>query len=157
MPSSPLRPTSPLADRDREYVDFALRKTKTKPTLEWACAAARMSSKTQSEDDDIEEMVLDASGDTEDELDLHEAITPSSSAGRDSKIWRNKKANFKKTEGGSSQISDHDHLATPKAKLPSRLKEQVQPSVAVPDEDVMDAALALCGLGKGFNLGTPKQ
>lgn len=147
MPDSPTGPLSPVADSDRDYVDFARRKTKSKPTLEWACAAARMHGRRLFEgDDDVEEMVQDVCEDTEDEGEVHEAVTPSSSAGSDSKIWRSKTA--------TKQSSDE--LTTPKAKLPSRLKEEIEPQVAVSDEDVMDAALALCGLGRGFNLGTQK-
>lgn len=105
-----------------------------------------MSGRGRLEDNDIEEMVLDACEDTEDESEIHEAVTPNSSAGGESKIWRSKKV----------AKESSDHLATPKAKHPSRLKEQIEPQVAVSDEDVMDAALALCGLGGGFDLETRK-
>lgn len=144
MPSSPL---SPISDRDREYVDFALRKkSKAKPTLEWACAAARMSSKRLLEDGDIEPMLLDTGGDTEDEGETHEAITPSSSAGRDAKIWRSKSAAL--TQGSSDRL-----LTTPKATLNTRPtnKEKLPGTGAHADE--MDAALALCGLGSSFSSG----
>lgn len=148
MPSSPTGRLSPVADRDKEYVDFARRKSKSKPTLEWACAAARMSGKRSLEDNDIEEMVLDACGDTEDESDVHEAVTPSSSAGGEAEIW------YKQHTATESSA---DQLATPKAKPHSRLKEQVEARVTVADEDVMDAALALCGLGGSFSMSTTRK
>ncbi|KAI0347897.1 homeobox-domain-containing protein [Trametopsis cervina] len=144
MPSSPLSPSSPVGNRDREYVDFGMRKkSKSKPTLEWACAAARMSGKRLLEDDDIEPMVLDVSGDTEDEGEIHEAITPRSSAGRDSKIWKSKKSK-------ADHHSSEHLLATPKANLPAKSTQQTRVQPSVPDSDVMDAALALCGLGASF-------
>ncbi|KAI0694443.1 hypothetical protein BC835DRAFT_1415341 [Cytidiella melzeri] len=135
MPSSPLSPTG---DRDRVYIDFAMRKkSKTKPTLEWACAAASMSTRRQLEEGDIEPSLLDMGGDTEDENDLHEAITPNSSAGRDAKIWEGR-------DPTAAQDSSIHLLMTPKAKRTAR------PKITTADADVMDAALALCGLGSGF-------
>lgn len=149
---------SPIGDREREYVDFAKRKkSKGKPTLEWACAAARVSSRRNlgelaDDDADVEPMLLDLGGDTEDESEAHEAITPSSSQGRDAKIWRSKSA--ASTQPEREGPSDH-LLATPKAKVDTRplirTKTEVVPTA---DADVMDAALALCGLGSSFNAGS---
>ncbi|KAI0095164.1 hypothetical protein BDY19DRAFT_916532 [Irpex rosettiformis] len=147
MPSSPL---SPIGDREREYVDFTLRKqSKGKPTLEWACAAARVSGRRNlgvEDDKDIEPMLLDAGGDTEDEGDVHEAITPSSSQGREAKIWRSRSAASTQIESPSDYL-----LATPKAKGDPKLLDETKPQVATADADVMDAALALCGLGTTFS------
>lgn len=233
MPSSPLGPSSPLiTDRDRELIDFGLRKPgKTRPTLEWACAAARASNRNYNNavgattyvaaDEDIEEMVLDVGGDTEDEGDFaHEAVTPSSSAGSDSRIWRRNRAargagglrgntnantntnassnaststsssntrssnvthirvinvasvdRVKAREPPPSEVSSSDgsgsspfsspggsrDLATPKARPREQLHGASSQRGAAWDEDVMEAALALCGLGGGLGLDNTQR
>ncbi|KAH9932413.1 homeobox-domain-containing protein [Amylocystis lapponica] len=103
-------------------------------TLEWACAAARMEGRAE-EAMSEEALVLDLGGDTEDEGE-HEAVTPKSSLGRS--------AGRRSVRGGE----DKENMAIG-AVLQIQTKEAgagVQ-SEAVHDEDVMNAALALCGLG----------
>ena len=79
--------------------------------------------------------MLDSNGgDTEDEMEdiPHEALTPSSSIGSQGTLWKSKR-------GRSSNVRPVvpvDVEATPKPVVKT-----------VSDQDVMEAALALCGLG----------
>ncbi|EKM61793.1 uncharacterized protein PHACADRAFT_204947 [Phanerochaete carnosa HHB-10118-sp] len=136
MPSSPPSPLSPAVERDRDLLDFGLRRRpRAKPTLEWACAAARLSgnksAREEDRDGDVDMMVLDITGgDTEDEMDLpHEALTPSSSLSSQATVWRR--------SGNVRPIVPLDVNATPKPAAKT-----------VSQNDVMEAALALCGLGE---------
>ena len=136
MPSSPPSPLSPAIDRDRELLDFGLRRTRSRPTLEWACAAARVAGRTRDDDDDMLDDMLPGAdgGDTEDEMDdiPHEALTPSSSIESQNTIWKSRRS-----AGVSTRpIVPVDVEATP--------RPSVKPMI---EEDVMEAALALCGLG----------
>ena len=172
MPSSPPSPLSPAIERDRELVDFGRARgcrRAARPTLEWACAAARVSGHRHrhrrldqggenegeqgeeegeeegeegageewEEDMDVDEMVLDPSGgDTEDEMEdtPHEALTPSSSVdSQGSAGWRGGK---KERRARRAVVVPVDVEATPKPVVKT-----------VSDQDVMEAALALCGLG----------
>jgi hypothetical protein len=136
MPSSPPSPLSPAIDRDRELIDFGLRRRRSRPTLEWACAVARIHgnrSAREEDDAEIEEMVVDAvGGDTEDEMDIpHEALTPSSSLGSQAGVWKSGRRDER-----VKPVAPYDLEATPKPVAKT-----------VSEQDVMDAALALCGLG----------
>lgn len=106
MPSSPSSPLSPAAadrDRDQELLDFGLRRCRSRPTLEWACAAARVSGYKHEQEDGLEDMVLDAGGDTEDEDDdTRTLVTPHNSLGGDARVWRTK-AQAKPLAGAASQ------------------------------------------------------
>jgi hypothetical protein len=106
-----------------------------------------MATKRLLEDGDIEPMLLDVGGDTEDEGDAHEAITPSSSAGRDAKIWRNRSATL--THDSSGRL-----LAGPKTTLEVRPTNKEKAPGTGAHADEMDAALALCGLGSSLSSGT---
>ncbi|KIP02494.1 hypothetical protein PHLGIDRAFT_50338, partial [Phlebiopsis gigantea 11061_1 CR5-6] len=139
MPSSPPSPLSPAIDRDRELLDFGLRRCRSRPTLEWACAAARVSGRSKDDDggdqEMVDEMLPDASGgDTEDEMEdtPHEALTPSSSVESQNTIWKSRRLASVSTR----PIVPVDVEATP--------RPSVKPMI---EEDVMEAALALCGLG----------
>lgn len=141
MPSSPPSPLGPARDsdaRDRDLLAFGLRRCRSRPTLEWACAAARVSGHGRAragdaDDADVEEMALDAdaaAGDTEDEMDMpHEALTPSSSLGSQAAVWRRGGANARR-------VVPFDVNSTPRPAVKT-----------VSENDVMEAALALCGLG----------
>ena len=131
------------------------KKPNGKPTLEWACAAARVSGRRKlntEDDEDVEPMLLDAGGDTEDEGEAHEAITPSSSQGQDAKIWRSRSTASTHIVGSSNRL-----LATPKAKVDATPPGEGKQQGASADTDVMDAALALCGLGSSFSSGTKQS
>ena len=154
-------------------------------------------------------------GDTEDEGDFaHEAVTPSSSAGSDSRIWRRNRAarggpttrsttnassisgntrssslahirvmnatpvdRMKAREPPASEMSSSEgsgsspfsspgasrDLATPKARPREQLhgagaQRNAENAARSPwDEDVMEAALALCGLGGGLGLDNAQR
>lgn len=159
MPSSPPSPLSPAAmERDRELVGFRRQRggvggVRARPTLEWACAVARIhghraaiaedamdvddllpqlpshshSHRRRRRDDDDGD-----GGDTEDEMDIpHEALTPSSSLGSQAGVWKGSRRAKQPAAG-----VQYDLEATPKPIAKT-----------VSEQDVMDAALALCGLG----------
>ncbi|KAH8094657.1 homeobox-domain-containing protein [Cristinia sonorae] len=170
MPSSPLGPSSPEQERDRELVDFG-KGGRTKRTLEWACAAARISGR-RDEDDDEDDTIrvdprastsggadprgqhgmsgfivgsghanmeaLDFGGDTEDESEAHEAITPNSSQ------------SLVRISSGTTwpPAPQHKHA---RVKVFTARKEETAEVVIrtkTHDEETVNAALVLCGLGK---------
>jgi len=81
MPSSPIAP--PFSPPSREYVEFGKSK-RTKRTLEWACAAARLADK----DGAGVSTHVGVSDSTDDEAD--EAITPPSTWGEGDTRWTTK-------------------------------------------------------------------
>ncbi|KAJ8469902.1 hypothetical protein ONZ45_g16737 [Pleurotus djamor] len=123
MPSSPAAP--PFSPPARDYVEFG--RTQQKRTLEWACAAARLAEKDglklkrhkdEEEDDDTD-------------IEVHEAITPPGTLGAADRKWDSfisgsgrslKSLNIASMKASTKQEEDHD--------------------------EVMKAALALCGLGQ---------
>ncbi|KAJ3484569.1 hypothetical protein NLI96_g5552 [Meripilus lineatus] len=199
MPSSPIGPSSPERKRDRDLVDFGRRTIGSRRTwtLEWACAAARISTRPQEESDEegdglegdpertirgrdgrgnsginatsrkapkplasqrvrprvrvneigvripVEEsmdgMDLDVGGDTEDEGDPpHEAVTPSSSMSLGAQSTT-KNRRLPLDEGDSSTLKARGKGPEPRKVARKGSKH---------DEEMMDAALALCGLGR---------
>jgi hypothetical protein len=137
MPSSPIEPPSNSPETTRVFVEFGrngkLRKTKT---LEWACAAARLSDRKSNhhkreerERDDLDHfnlgLVDDDGGDTEPDED-HEAITPFHS-------FRRERVN------STPSVVSEDRQETPR-KSPGENRK------ANHDEETMNAALVLCGL-----------
>lgn len=156
MPSSPASPDSPSKGQstDLMYLDLGTR-TKSKRTLEWACAAARRNHKKDDEDMDVstpssiqedpqlakafkfggreaddpaDDMMLDFGGDTEDEAEAHEAITPMSTPSS-SQVMKSSRALDEEIadEGGKMDVVDTK-------------KDGGH------DEEMVKAALALCGL-----------
>jgi len=140
MPSSPIEPPSNSPEATRAFVEFGRKGTiKRTRTLEWACAAARLSDrkshqghhskKEERERDDLDHfnlgLVDDDGGDTEPDED-HEAITPFHSFRRE----RVDSTPSVMSEGGQE---------TPR-------KDSAGNSKANHDEETMNAALVLCGL-----------
>lgn len=113
MPSSPIAP--PFSPPSKEYVEYGKSK-RTKRTLEWACAAARLADK-QGSGVSVSRNEQEDSDSTEDEV--HEAITPPSTWGKGDSGW---------TTGHNTQMTIVHK--------------------AVQDDEMMKAALALCGLGR---------
>lgn len=111
MPSSPIAP--PFSPPSKEYVEFGKSK-RTKRTLEWACAAARLADKQGVSGRRNERGDSDSTDD-----EAPEAITPPSTWGSGDTTWT---------------MDQGTHLTT--------LHKAVQ------DEEMMKAALALCGLGR---------
>ncbi|EGN93629.1 hypothetical protein SERLA73DRAFT_189358 [Serpula lacrymans var. lacrymans S7.3] len=139
MPSSPLAP--PASPPARELVEFGLGLGEGKGgrrTLEWACAAARLADKEKGVSVNRPNRKKSSHGDDEDtEDDSEEAITPDSSFGADSQFGqrpRNAHTSIRKL--GSLQLT----------------REESKSKEAAEDEDVMRAALALCGLGRRSTL-----
>jgi hypothetical protein len=99
-----------------EYVEYGKAK-RTKRTLEWACAAARLADKQGSGVPGCRNKKEDSDS-TEDEV--HEAITPPSTWGKADLRWTTR----------------HDTQTT-------LVHKAVQD-----DDEMMKAALALCGLGR---------
>jgi len=139
MPSSPIEPPSNSPEATRAFVEFGRKgKLKRTKTLEWACAAARLSDrkshhghqkKEERERDDPDHLNLglvdDDGGDTELDED-HEAITPFHSFRRE----RVDSMPSVMSEGGQE---------TPR-------KGSAGGGKANHDEETMNAALVLCGL-----------
>lgn len=146
MPSSPLQPASPNSPFARDILDFASKRARktSRRSLEWACASARVAEKAGVirelpvlEDDEemgsipspprtaTESMIDDEETDMDstDGSEPHELITPNSS---------------------------QDSMAIDWASLGERSKPIAFKGVLVED-DIMDAAWALCGLSAGFN------
>lgn len=148
MPSSPLSPASPPSsrDRDRELLNFSKALGgRRQPTLEYACAAARVSRRNVEDDyhdsmgantamevddeGDVDRMLVsDTGGDTEDEGE-HEAITPHSSQGS---IGRRKDASLHGTRAWGEQ------------KMPPADEVVLQEH----DPEVLSAAMVLVGLAR---------
>lgn len=173
MPSSPLGPSSPERERrkDWELVDFG-RKGRTKKTLEWACAAARVSGRMDDEEEEdmiaarmrsaslprtqslprahfhaprqrVESIVeeaqpeMDLGGDTEDESEAHEAVTPSSSQSR---MDVDAAAGVRWYTGPGRKTLIQDKGKEKRMDVVIRTGSH--------DEEMVNAALVLCGLGK---------
>jgi len=114
MPSSPLAPASPPT---RDLVDFV----GSGRTLEWACAAARLSGRRKQGEEETEEEEM-------------EAVTPEGSLGGDD-AWN---------KGSKPLVQKCEHV-------PRNLKPRPMAGSgkgAMQDDDMMKAALVLCGLGK---------
>lgn len=126
-------PSSPSASPPREPAyAFSGRRRRT---LEWACAAARPGDREVENEGEwsrgevdapLEELVLDVGGDTEDEAegDAHEALTPQGS--------------FSGTQG----------WAPVSRRMKNNSRDGNVRVRAGHDEDMIDAALVLCGLGR---------
>ncbi|EMD42341.1 hypothetical protein CERSUDRAFT_110850 [Gelatoporia subvermispora B] len=169
MPSSPItsdtdgtaQEGSP-ARLERAYVAFGRGRTTRMRTLEWACAAARVSGRhldSGVKDEEAGGLELDLGGDTEDEGG-HEAVTPKSS-------WRSISSMKAGRKRGSVDVvvhvvedsdqdkenipmdvdkenvnimgMDHDHIQDRKTSDGTKTD-------AAHDKADIDAALALCGL-----------
>lgn len=118
MPSSPLAPASPPT---RDLVDFV----GSGRTLEWACAAARLSGRRKEDE---------AGAETEEEE--MEAITPEGSLGAGDDAW-NRRTAF--------PVQKRGQLARNLKFAPVVANGKKGP---IQDDDMMRAALVLCGLGK---------
>jgi Homeodomain len=118
MPSSPLGPPSPP---EPEFVQFALSGHKHTRSLEWACAAARLVGKRAAARPSHD---VDDETDEEEEPEPHEAITPMGSLIGDT--------------GGDVFWDGRSGVAK------SSTKEKPKHS----ENELMDAALLLCGLGR---------
>jgi hypothetical protein len=115
MPSSPLAPASPPT---RDLVDFV----GSGRTLEWACAAARLSGTRKEDEDETEEEEM-------------EAVTPEGSLGGGDDPW----------------IIESVLLAQKHGRVSRNLKPKptvVSGKSVLQDDDMIRAALVLCGLGK---------
>lgn len=171
MPSSP--PTSDTdgtahggspAHLERAYVAYGQGRQTQMRTLEWACAAARVSGRyVDLEDvkgDEAGGLELDLGGDTEDEGG-HEAVTPKSSWASvgDGKSRGRKRGSIDvvvRVVGDSDQDKENIPMDIDRddAKLTGVKASHVQEieendsvkTAAAHDSADMDAALALCGL-----------
>ncbi|TFK70091.1 homeobox-domain-containing protein, partial [Pluteus cervinus] len=141
MPSSPLAP--PASPPPREYFDLVRTKHQNRKTLEYACAAARHPDSSSKHSPGRrsrprkhrEKEALDL---TDDEAD--EAITPPSTWGKDDPRWT-----------ASTRLSKSARTAM-FVDPPGDVKIVNSASGTIEegsqDEDMMRAALALCGLGR---------
>lgn len=138
MPSSPVQPSTPLLDFDSTFG----RSLKRRRTLEWACARERGG--VHQEDGDP--LVLDLGGDTDVETEPDEALTPRSYSrgGTGAGI-------VGMESWGEERIVDGDKENRPQRWMRLRKDAPKDPKRSLAreasDEDTMDAALALCGLG----------
>lgn len=133
MPSSPLAP--PASPPVRDLVGFM----GNGRTLEWACAVARIAEKEGRAKIPPRPVSLrrasDAEGDETEEEDI-EAVTPEGSQGFNQIPWSGTK-----NEPGLHDIPKESALYNQALSGEDR-KSTVQ------DDDMMRAALALCGLGR---------
>ncbi|CAL1694810.1 unnamed protein product [Somion occarium] len=163
MPSSPMSPESPKQDSglDLAYLDYG-HKSKSKKTLEWACAAARLNGKNRDDEVDVQmsgtdetqlarafrfggredenpadDIVLDFDGDTEDEAEAHEAITPSSSQIIVSTLGSQNGRISESVDQEGNEEEDTDKMDIEGTKGGAH------------DEETVKAALVLCGLSGG--------
>jgi len=155
MPSSPVQPRSPeVAHSPLLDFDFGHGRLKRRRTLEWACARERagaagghhmgMDMTREGEDP----LVLDLGGDTdvETEPDVHEAVTPKScprsgcgASIAGTELWEE--------EGLLDGDKENRSYRWVKVRKDIGTKIVGTKEREVRDEDMMDAALALCGLG----------
>ncbi|KAF8844194.1 homeobox-domain-containing protein [Paxillus ammoniavirescens] len=125
MPSSPL--AAPVSPPSRDLVEFM----GTSRTLEWACAAARLAGKEGRGGTASGRLRGGDAGDETEEEDT-EAITPDGSLGSSDIAWR----------AGT-------RLPTPPHKRKLESPDWSGSAKNIPqDDDMMRAALALCGLGQ---------
>ncbi|KIK97698.1 hypothetical protein PAXRUDRAFT_824657 [Paxillus rubicundulus Ve08.2h10] len=129
MPSSPL--AAPVSPPSRDLIEFM----GTSRTLEWACAAARLAGK-EGRGGTAPGRLRDgdAGGDAGDETEEEdtEAVTPDGSLGSSDIAWR-----------AGTRLSTPSH----KGKLDPPCWSEGAKNVPQ-DDDMMRAALALCGLGQ---------
>ncbi|KAI0937406.1 hypothetical protein AcW1_001395 [Taiwanofungus camphoratus] len=147
MPSSPLAPP-PSPHAERALLDFGRARMKRMRTLEWACAAARVEGRVETDGKaDESALVLDLGGDTEDEGE-HEAVTPKSGQSlRTGAAMRNMRR-----QSGAEDAAEKENvpvkigrkLGVGIGKVRTKDVDEVR---NLHEDDVMDAALALCGLG----------
>ena len=141
MPSSPIAP--PASPPSRDLIEFM----GSHRTLEWACAAARLAGKSgrRRPGDPNANHEGEGAGDETEEDDV-EAVTPEGSLGAlDAARWR-----------GASQMRlrlPPPAFAPTSGTLPGEKWPSEQDALegakdAPQDEDMMRAALALCGLGR---------
>ncbi|KAL4068900.1 hypothetical protein V8B97DRAFT_1970656 [Scleroderma yunnanense] len=131
MPSSPLAP--PASPPAHDFIDFV----GNERTLEWACAAARLAEKEGrtriSSKRVYHSSRCDDAGDETEEEDV-EAITPEGSLGSSDITWRGWKL---------PDTSLQTSLRQPALQASKGEQKDVGR-----DDDMMRAALALCGLGR---------
>ncbi len=121
MPSSPLAPPSPP---EQELVQFGMGMHNHTRSLEWACAAARLVGKRS--DSAVPRRDNDNDDET-DEEDVHEAVTP--------------KANLIRVGDTGGDVFWDARSVAAKAVLDKEKPKN-------PENEIMDAALLLCGLGR---------
>ncbi|KZT01166.1 homeobox-domain-containing protein [Laetiporus sulphureus 93-53] len=150
MLSSPVA-TSPDPKADRAMLEFVQQRVKRSRTLEWACAAARvgtLESKTKEVSESEDALTLDL-GEDSDDGEVHEALTPSSSQTSIEdvdgvcsikNIGREHNVPIRLERGGSMDYRIRKAAADKRKGCVGARRMR--------DEDMMDAALALCGLGK---------
>jgi len=145
MLSSPPQPTSPdTRRRDFLFYDFGRTNTTRKRTLEWACAASRVTGKLPEEDEEegkgeIGDLTLpDLGGDTETEDD--EMVMTSDSS---MEVLTPKG----KIQSAGERREDKEKSRGKKGKENMKVEKNVP--VVLHDEEMMDAALVLCGMQVG--------
>ncbi|TFY59769.1 hypothetical protein EVJ58_g5584 [Rhodofomes roseus] len=156
MPSSPVQPSAELAASPPLNLDLCHGRLKRRRTLEWACAKERAGGpQMDAVAEDENPLVLDLGGDTdvETEPDVHEAVTPKSNprSGGGASIVRVESWEEERLVDGDKENRPyrwlkirHDMVAKTEVDRKGRAQVDVRKER---DEDMMDAALALCGLG----------
>ena len=114
----PSSPLVPLSPPEPEFVQFGMQKRKHARSLEWACAAARLEGKRAAARNEYE----DDDDDETDDDEFHEALTPMGSLIGDV---------------NGDVFLDRRSIDATNEKKPKG-----------PEEDLMGAALLLCGLGR---------
>lgn len=169
MPSSPLVPVSPAAT---EYIDFT-KNARSKRTLEWACAAARVADKDQTSQRSHHHHREHRDSLPSHHYSSHHSTSTSSSHNKHRVVHRQVYEPHSHPEVTPKGMpmdleltdSESDEAITPPstwgrddprwsgAQSGHGMKKSAYPSPATPvvvdDDDMMKAALALCGLGAG--------
>ena len=172
MPASPPDPVmSPPA---REYVEFG--KLKRTITLEWACARRRMAEKEgganvvdeeEEEDDEVDKIMQEARAKAEamngvrsqpSHLHLHHLHKRGGSSDAPMQAKRKLERSMSWDTGDVRRSVKRANNSTP--LVPSGLRRTEShshhpsmPNATLEDDDIMRAALALCGLGRGRGEG----
>ena len=153
MPSSPLAP--PLSPPSREFIDFG-KNTRTRRTLEWACAAARVAEKDGHPSEmncgsSISSSTLKAGGSSRGRTIRREQ----SHNGNASDRPRREPGDGSAMDVDLTDEEDHEAITPPSTWGKGDLRWTPAEGGAVSnlpkgvdDDDMFKAALALCGLGR---------
>ena len=150
MPSSPLVP--PISPPPREFIDFG-KNTRTRRTLEWACAAARVAEK----DNHSSEMNFgpDTASSSSTLKSRNKGRTIHSHNGIGSDRSRQEYEDGSAMDVELTEDEDHEAITPPSTWgkgdlrwIPAEKGATSNLPKGVDDDDMFKAALALCGLGR---------
>ncbi|CCM02253.1 uncharacterized protein FIBRA_04336 [Fibroporia radiculosa] len=154
MPSSPPTPTCDI-NKDRVIIDFGRGRLKRMRTLEWACAAARVGGKDKKREiapdmtaESDGALMLDLGGDTDNEMEVHEVVTPTSGKACTPRLERRwTDGMIRDADKENEPIQADIRLEGSGRKECEGLTDDRSSERKNCDQETMNAALVLCGLG----------